>query len=98
MLKGKPLADTKTLSELGLKANEDAVITVMIMGGGAGSPTTAPTSPSPEKMAAKVKVLDGGAFWSDLRGFLKERLGNEEFEEDPEEVLETFKRAWQKKP
>jgi hypothetical protein len=98
LLKGKPLADTKTLSDLGLKAGEDAVITVMIMGG-ASTPVAAspsPGSPAPEEKV-RAKVLEGEAFWGDLKGFLVERLGKEDLEEDPEVVLETFRNAWQKK-
>ncbi len=70
----------------------------MIMGG-ASTPVAAspsPGSPAPEEKV-RAKVLEGEAFWGDLKGFLVERLGKEDLEEDPEVVLETFRNAWQKK-
>lgn len=49
-----------------------------------------------EEVTTKKSVLKDEKFWEELRGFLKERLGNGS-EEDPGLVLATFKDSWAKR-
>jgi hypothetical protein len=92
LLKAKPLADVKTIGELGL--GDGAVITVMLMAGGAGaSPSIPAEGEKVEEEKTKVKALGQAQFWEELKSFLEERLG-EETEEQPEEVLRAFRKAW----
>ncbi|KAI5798896.1 hypothetical protein EDC01DRAFT_22165 [Geopyxis carbonaria] len=86
LLKGKPLSDEKTLKDLGVEAGADAVLTVMIMGGVA--------SPPPPPEVQKVAALQGEDFWVDLKKFLDGKLGADGVKENPEEVLQAFRKAW----
>ncbi|KAA8894064.1 hypothetical protein FN846DRAFT_454768 [Sphaerosporella brunnea] len=100
LLKGKPVSDVKTLSELGFKDGEDVTITVMLMGGAAAAapPASSSSPPVPEvdmkEPPNKTKALSQEAFWEDLKVFLEETLGREDVEEDPKKVLQVFRAAW----
>lgn len=95
MLKAKPLADVKTIGELGLA--DGAVITVMLMAGGAGAAASGAEGAAEAEAAVgageKEKALKGEKFWGELKEFLESRLG-EGTEEQPEEVLKAFRKAW----
>ena len=89
LLKGKPLADVKTLGELGLKEGEEATVTAMLMGSAAAS-----SDVEMKEAPAKTKALAEDAFWKELGAFLEKRLGGADIEEDPKEVLKAFRGAW----
>ncbi|CCX13892.1 Similar to hypothetical protein [Botryotinia fuckeliana]; acc. no. CCD55490 [Pyronema omphalodes CBS 100304] len=95
LLKAKPLADVKTIGELGLA--DGAVITVMLMAGGAGAAASGAEGAAEAEAAVgageKEKALKGEKFWGELKEFLESRLG-EGTEEQPEEVLKAFRKAW----
>jgi hypothetical protein len=103
LLKGKPVSEVKTLSELGFKDSDEVTITIMLMGGtAAAAPSPAASSsipPSPpmqevEMADSKMKALAKEDFWEALKVFLEGELGREDVEEDPKKVLQVFKEAW----
>lgn len=94
LLKGKPLSDVKTLSELGFADGEEATITAMLMAGGGASAAPTPVASPPPAEKECVRLLEQEAFWKDLEKWLQVRLGKKEVEEDPKEVLAAFRKAW----
>lgn len=94
IVKGKPLADVKTLQELGYKDGDKIDLMVMVMGGGAGTPAV--PSPVASPAPPKAKLLQEETFWEELGGFLKQRCESANADEDPEKVLKTFRAAWTK--
>lgn len=105
LLKGKVLTDLKTLQELGIEEGSDVGLSVMAMGGatpavsvGAEGGVKAGEEDllGEEVTTTKKSVLKDEKFWEELRAFLKERLGSGS-EEDPGQVLATFKDSWAKR-
>ena len=102
LLKGKPLADVKTLAELGIKPHDggeqggeeggEVVITVMLMAGATVGGASAETEMKDDD--AKVRLLEQDSFWKELGAFLTQKLGAAEVEEDPGKVLTAFRSAW----
>lgn len=91
LLKGRPLADVKTLGELGFVDGAEGVVTAMLM---AGAPAKEVEVKEVETAEAPklVKALADEKFWEGLGGWLAKRL--EGAEEDPKAVLEKFRGAW----
>ncbi|KAI0020477.1 cell-cycle control medial ring component-domain-containing protein [Xylariomycetidae sp. FL0641] len=90
--KKKPVAESKVLKDL-VGAEETRVeFSVMIMGGAAAVPTIG------QKEVAQGQsgndVLDTAEFWDDLKGFLLQRVRDEE---TAVKLTETFQTAWKTK-
>jgi len=94
----KPCSDSKTIKDvIGDEAAEVAEFSVMVMGWTGGSP--APTLKAEGQAEAPVaqgpsgkEVLGSEEFWSDLKGFLMQRVRDEA---EVEKAYEIFKKAWE---
>lgn len=90
----KPVPDSKVLKDL-LGDNDLTIeFSVMVLGGAAAipppeEPEQAPAADEPPKGAAAVETEE---FWSDLKGFLMQRLKDEA---EAEELSALFKSSWQ---
>lgn len=100
----KPVPDSKTLKDvIGSSTDKEIAFTVMVMGGGATAapPVTAAKSGTTDTEMAEAPAsepLEGAAalnsqeFWTDLKGFLLQRIRDES---EAEKVTAVFKKAWQ---
>ena len=99
--KKKPVADSKVLKDL-LGEDETSVeFSVMVLGGAAAA---APPAPKPEEDPAAADAastaqgtsgeaaLQTDAFWTDLRGFLSQRIRDEKI---TEELFGKFLSSWE---
>lgn len=100
--KKKPVADSKVLKDL-LGDDETSVdFSVMIIGGAAAVGSAAPMAGKTEGAAAAFanpaqgpsgdEVLQTDEFWSDLRGFLLQRIRDEKI---TEELFGKFLSSWE---
>lgn len=102
LYKKKPVADSKALKEL-LGDDETSVeFTVMVMGGAAAaSPAASPAakaeepaeSTNPAQGVSGEAVLATDEFWTDLRGFLLQRIRDEKITED---LFAKFLSSWER--
>jgi hypothetical protein len=90
--KKKPVPDSKVLKDLAGE-EEKLDLAVMVIGGAAvmreGDEEVIPPVAQGENGAA---LLKGEEFWSDLKGFLTQRLRNED---QGEKVYGVFRKAWE---
>jgi hypothetical protein len=104
LLNKKPVADSKVLKEL-VSREEDAVeFSVMVLGGGVVKPQTSGSTPTPMSTPAEHGPVAQGVsgedvvktqeFWSDLEGFLQQRVRDEQV---ATELMGVFKGAWEKR-
>ncbi|KAI1311164.1 cell-cycle control medial ring component [Xylaria venustula] len=100
--KKKPIADSKVLKDLIGEDETTIEFSVMVMGGAAAAAASA-TAATPEKQDAQNEVAQGlsGAdvletqdFWADLKGFLLQRVRDEQL---AVELTSTFQEAWKAK-
>jgi len=100
LYKKKPCADSKTLKELLADGDTDAEFSVMVMGGSSSSSAAEATetpAPAGESEAPAAQGPSGEAllntdeFWDDLKGFLTQRLKDEN---KSEQVFGVFRDAW----
>jgi hypothetical protein len=90
----KPVADSKTLKDiLGDKADEakDVEFSFMVLGGAAAAASGVAESAPVAQGTSGTEVLGSEEFWSDLQGYLQQRIRSEG---DSERVLGIFKDAW----
>ncbi|KAH0558979.1 hypothetical protein GP486_004403 [Trichoglossum hirsutum] len=101
LLKKKPCADSKTIRDLVPEGEGEVEFTIMVIGGQAAAAIgqeggLASRDPGPPStLGASGGTLLDLEFWSDLKGFLGQRLKDEK---GAEMVYDTFKNAWDKKP
>jgi len=89
----KPVGDAKVLKDLVAEDDAGVEFSVMIIGGAASvkkedGGTTAPVAQGP----SGEEVLRTEEFWLDLKGFLTQRLKDEQ---EGEQLLEVFRKAWE---
>lgn len=97
--KKKPAADSKVLKDL-LGEDETSVeFSVMVLGGAAAAVPPAPKTEDVTADAASTAqgtsgeaVLQTDAFWTDLRGFLSQRIRDEKI---TEELFGKFLSSWE---
>jgi hypothetical protein len=97
--KKKPVADSKVLKDL-LGQDETSVeFSVMVLGGAAAAVPPAPKTEDAAADAASTAqgtsgeaVLQTDAFWTDLRGFLSQRIRDEKI---TEELFGKFLSSWE---
>lgn len=99
--KKKPVADSKVLKDL-LGEDETSVeFSVMVLGGAAAAASPAPKNeedPAAADAASTAQgtsgeaVLQTDAFWTDLRGFLSQRIRDEKI---TEELFAKFLSSWE---
>lgn len=101
--KKKPVADSKVLQDL-LGEDETSVeFSVMVLGGAAAAVSPAPKNEDDPAAAAAdaastaqgtsgEAVLQTDAFWTDLRGFLSQRIRDEKI---TEELFGKFLSSWE---
>jgi hypothetical protein len=104
LLNKKPVADSKVLKEL-VSGEEDVVeFSVMVLGGGVVKPQTGASTPTPMSPPAEHGPVAQGVsgedvvktqeFWSDLEGFLQQRVRDEQV---ATQLMGVFKGAWEKR-
>lgn len=89
----KPVPDSKVLKDLLGEADVSVEFSVMVIGGAAAvlpEESAKPATTEPTGAAA----LETDAFWSDLKGFLSQRLRDEA---QAEELSRLFKTSWESK-
>lgn len=101
--KKKPVADSKVLKDL-LGEDETSVeFSVMVLGGAAAAAAASPAPKNEADLAAAdatstaqgtsgEAVLQTDAFWTDLRGFLSQRIRDEKI---TEELFGKFLSSWE---
>ncbi|TGJ78668.1 hypothetical protein E0Z10_g10088 [Xylaria hypoxylon] len=95
--KKKPVPDSKVLKDLVGDDDTTVEFSVMVMGGAA---TAAATVGKPETQSEVAQGLSGAGvlqteeFWGDLKGFLLQRIRDEQL---AEELTNTFQEAWKAK-
>ncbi len=93
--KKKPIADSKVLKDVAGEAETTVEFSVMVMGG--ASVIKTPPTPAQAEVAqgqSGGEVLETKEFWSDLKGFLLQRIRDEKM---AEELADTFQTAWKTK-
>lgn len=106
--KKKPVADSKVLKELLGEEETSVEFSVMVMGGAAAAAAAAPASPAaspaaktenpaegmnPAQGVSGEAVLATDEFWTDLRGFLSQRIRDEKITED---LFGKFLSSWER--
>lgn len=87
----KPVPDSKVLKDV-LGENDAAVdFSIMVIGGAAAIPPEETASPSPAE-ATGAAALETDDFWVDLKGFLMQRLKDED---EATKLSSLFKSSWQ---
>lgn len=95
--KKKPVPDSKVLKDLVGEDESEVEFSVMVMGGASSvvkkGDTEAVDAPVAQG-ASGAEVLQGDEFWDDLKGFLVQRLRDEE---QGEKMYGIFRNAWDRK-
>ncbi|KAF7916631.1 uncharacterized protein EAE98_010640 [Botrytis deweyae] len=92
----KPVGDAKVLKDVIGEEETKVEFSIMVMGGAAsvrkaetpGNEVEAPVAQGP----SGLETLAGEEFWGDLKGFLVQRLRDEE---QGNKLYEVFKKAWE---
>ncbi|KAJ4197506.1 hypothetical protein NW767_001252 [Fusarium falciforme] len=87
----KPVPDSKILKDLLGDTDMSIEFTVMVIGGAAAIPPEEPEA-TPEALPTGKEALETEEFWSDLKGFLMQRLKDET---QAEELSGLFRSSWQ---
>ncbi|KAM0427042.1 hypothetical protein ACHAPT_007941 [Fusarium lateritium] len=87
----KPVPDSKILKDLLGETDLSIEFTVMVIGGAAAIPPEEPEA-APEVLPRGKEALETEEFWSDLKGFLMQRLKDEA---QAEELSGLFRSSWQ---
>ncbi|EKJ78814.1 hypothetical protein HYE68_010335 [Fusarium pseudograminearum] len=87
----KPIPDSKILKEILGETDMSVEFTVMVIGGAAAIPPEEPEA-APEAQPTGAHALQTDEFWSDLKGFLMQRLKDEA---EAERLSGLFKSSWQ---
>lgn len=102
--KKKPVADSKVLKDLLGEDDTSVEFSVMVLGGAAAaaaspapkneedSAAAAPDATSTAQGTSGEAVLQTDAFWTDLRGFLSQRIRDEKI---TEELFGKFLSSWE---
>jgi ubiquitin-like protein 4 len=88
----KPVADSKVLKDLVGDDETTVDLSVMVLGGAAAVRPEDSSKPATAQGVSGAEVLNTEAFWDDLRGFLLQRIRNEQ---EAEALHQTFRKAWQ---
>lgn len=86
----RPVADSKLLREVVGDKDVSVEFSVMVIGG-ASSITSSETDSAAQAKSSAPPALDTDAFWSDLQGFLAQRLKNQA---TAEELSRLFRTTW----
>ncbi|UZP42279.1 hypothetical protein NXS19_010095 [Fusarium pseudograminearum] len=86
----KPIPDSKILKEILGETDMSVEFTVMVIGGAAIPPEEPEAAPEAQPTGAHALQTD--EFWSDLKGFLMQRLKDEA---EAERLSGLFKSSWQ---
>ncbi len=95
--KKRPVGDAKVLRDLVEEGKEGELeLGVMVMGGGAavGTAGTGGEGKDKEGVAREkaTAVLGEDVFWTDLKGFMRQRVGHDEV---AREACEAFRKHWE---
>ena len=90
----KPVSDSKVLRDLLGDTDESVEFSVMVIGGAAAIPPAETERETPAAATEPVgsAALETDEFWSDLKGFLMQRLKDED---EAESLSSLFKSSWQ---
>ena len=87
----RPVGDSKVIKEVIGEADTKIEFAVMVVGGAAAIPAEQ-SSATPETPSVGTTELETEDFWSDLKGFLMQRLKDESQAED---LSRLFKTSWE---
>lgn len=87
----KPVGDSKVLKDLLGDTDMSVEFSVMVIGGAAAIPPEESAKPATTEPTGAA-ALETDAFWSDLHGFLSQRLRNEA---QAMEMSSLFKTSWE---
>ena len=88
----KPVPDSKVLKDLLGETDMAIEFSVMVLGGAAAILPEEPAEKTPPAEPTGQAALETEAFWSDLNGFLMQRLKDQA---QAEELSVLFKSSWQ---
>lgn len=97
LYKKKPCLDSKTVKEIvgDEGTGKEVEFTVMVIGGFVESVSQQASNPGPVSQGPSGdEILRSEEFWGDLKGFLLQRLRDEE---KAREALNVFQEAWRKR-
>jgi ubiquitin-like protein 4 len=88
----KPVADSKVLKDLAGDDDVTLELSLMVLGGAAAVQDEDAEMANTAQGISGADVLRTEAFWEDLKGFLLQRIRNEQ---EAEALHQTFRTAWQ---
>lgn len=88
----KPVTDTKVLKDLVGEADTAVEFSVMVIGGAAAVLPEESAKPAISEVPTGAAALETDAFWSDLKGFLSQRLKDDA---QARELSSLFKTSWE---
>jgi hypothetical protein len=88
----RPLQDSKILKDILGDADTSVEFSVMVIGGAAAVPAEAADGTAASSESTAEATLGTKEFWDDLRGFLMQRLKDQE---KAEELSKLFKSTWE---
>ncbi|MCJ1343101.1 hypothetical protein MMC31_001292 [Peltigera leucophlebia] len=97
LYKKKPCSDSKTVKEIvgDEGVGKEVEFTVMVIGGFAAPVSQQGANPGPVSQGPSgEEILRSEEFWGDLKGFLLQRLRDEE---KATEALNAFQKGWRKR-
>jgi hypothetical protein len=92
--KKKPISDSKVLKDLVSEDDTTVEFSVMVMGGAGAAATKTDNQKAVAQGVSGADVLQAQDFWDDLRGFLLQRIRDEQL---AAELTTTFQAAWKAK-
>ncbi|KAI3320686.1 cell-cycle control medial ring component [Xylariaceae sp. AK1471] len=92
--KKKPISDSKVLKDLVSDDDTTVEFSVMVMGGAAAAATKTDKQKEVAQGVSGTDVLQTQDFWDDLKGFLLQRIRDEQL---AAELTNTFQAAWKAK-
>jgi hypothetical protein len=92
--KKKPVPDSKVLKDLLGEGESSIEFSVMVLGGAAAVPTATASQPVAATSPTGAAVLETAQFWDDLKGFLSQRIKDEQ---EAQELTALFKSSWESK-
>jgi len=90
----RPVPDTKILKDLVADGETTLELTVIVMGGAAAIPAATPEKSGAAEASTGAAVVETDAFWADLRGFLLQRIKDED---QASELSTLFRSSWEAK-
>lgn len=91
LFKRKPVPDSKVLEDIAAEDEDTVEFSAMIIGGAAAAVANPPVNSEVAQGLSGRQVLETDEFWSDLKGYLLQRVRDEV---QAEELVRVFRDAW----